>query len=750
MPARPRRLSSIAAVVAAIVLVSVTCGKDATGPDGREGAAGVSLNVAPVASAGGPYTGTEGVAITFDASGSSDTEGGALSYVWDFDGDGTADLTTASTSATHVYPDDGAFTATLTVTDDSSVTSSASASVSIANDPPAVSVPATATATAGSSFALTGTVADKGAADGPWAVTYDWGDGNTTPASLADLAAGLSASHTYARAGTFTVTATVTDKDGGVGSGQLTLTVNAAPLVVGTGGPYTGTEGTAVTFDGSGSSDPDGDPVTLTWNFGDGSATATGTSPSHTYAQNGSYTVTLTVSDGNGSTNSATTTATISNALPVVNAGADAAIDEGQSFSLSASFTDKGAADNPWGYTVNWGDGSGNATGSLATQAAITGTHTYNTPGSYNVTVTVTDKDGGGSNDVAVVTVRAVKPTARPGTSYSGTEGTAIAFDGSASSDPNGDALTYSWNWGDNTTAGTGATPSHTYVQNGNYTVTLTVNDGNGHTGTATAPVTVTNANPVVNPLANAAIDEGQSFTLNGSFADKGTADNPWGYTIVWGDASANTTGSVSTQTAITGSHTYNTPGTYTVTLTVKDKDNGSGSASLTLTVRAVKPAARTGGPYTGTEGTAVSFNGSTSSDPNGDVLAYSWNWGDNTTAGTGATPTHVYKDNGTYTAQSGSPTASPPTARPAPTWPGRRSARCCPAPPWPCSWSSASGSSSPAASPPPSRAWSAGCAGSGTATCPPSRSTGPPTSSATWGAPSRRRRPRCGAPSSR
>ena len=62
------------------------------------------------------------------------------------------------------------------------------------------------------------------------------------------------------------------------------------------GGPYTGTAGTAIKFNGSGSNDPQGQPLTYVWNFGD-SSTGTGVSPTHTYTAAGTYTISLTVTD---------------------------------------------------------------------------------------------------------------------------------------------------------------------------------------------------------------------------------------------------------------------------------------------------------------------------------------------------------------------------------------------------------------------------------------------------------------------
>jgi PKD repeat protein len=63
------------------------------------------------------------------------------------------------------------------------------------------------------------------------------------------------------------------------------------------------------------------------------------------------------------------------------------------------------------------------------------------------------------------------------GPTYVGSAGTAITFDGSQSSDPDGDPLTYFWSFGDGNT-GTGMNPQHTYAAAGEYFVTLVVNDG--------------------------------------------------------------------------------------------------------------------------------------------------------------------------------------------------------------------------------------------------------------------------------
>ena len=83
-------------------------------------------------------------------------------------------------------------------------------------------------------------------------------------------------------------------------------------------GPYTGTEGTPITFDGSDSYDPDGSIVSYDWDFGDLN-TSSEVNPTNTYAQNGTYTVLLTVTDNNSATDTNTTTATIGDTESIAN-----------------------------------------------------------------------------------------------------------------------------------------------------------------------------------------------------------------------------------------------------------------------------------------------------------------------------------------------------------------------------------------------------------------------------------------------
>jgi PKD repeat protein len=142
----------------------------------------------------------------------------------------------------------------------------------------------------------------------------------------------------------------------------------------------------------------------------------------------------------------------------------------------------------PFAYAWDFGDGTTD-TGSL------TPTHTYNAPGSFTATLTVTDALNHTSTSSTTVTVNAVAPTVNTGGPYSATPGAAVSFAGSATAPNPGDLTnaTYSWTFGDGATA-TGQNASHTYATADTYTVTLTVKEASGLSATATTIATVASA----------------------------------------------------------------------------------------------------------------------------------------------------------------------------------------------------------------------------------------------------------------
>jgi len=211
-------------------------------------------------------------------------------------------------------------------------------------------------------------------------------------------------------------------------AGSTTCHAKNHPPTAVSDGPYSGTAGTATSFDGSGSSDPDNDALTYKWTFGDES-TSTVAKPSHTYAAAGTYTVTLTVTDPYGASSSATTTATLAPSSLTVNAGSAQTLDAGNPITFTAGFSDPGVT-GPWGYTLDFGDGSTPITGSATSQTAlISAVHSYTDAGAYAAQLTVTDPNGASGTGTRSITVSTPTTVTLVGAGNIGRCGTSWLFD---------------------------------------------------------------------------------------------------------------------------------------------------------------------------------------------------------------------------------------------------------------------------------------------------------------------------------
>jgi PKD repeat protein len=211
-------------------------------------------------------------------------------------------------------------------------------------------------------------------------------------------------------------------------------------------------------------------------------------------------------------------------------------------------------------------------------------------------------------------------------------------FDGSGSSDSDGSVTGYAWDFGDGATA-TGATPAHSFAAAGTYPVRLTVTDDQGATGTITQQVTV--LAPNIAPIASFTVGKTNlavSVDGSGSSDPDGTVAS---YAWDFGDSG--------TGTGATASHTYAAGGTYTISLTVTDNRGGTNTTTQSVSVAPPPNVPPTAAFTSSPDGTTVTFDGSGSSDSDGTVAAYAWNFGDGATSTTGAKVSHTYGATGTY-----------------------------------------------------------------------------------------------------
>ena len=389
-------------------------------------------------------------------------------------------------------------------------------------------------------------------------VSFTWDLGNGESASGSDIA------YEYEEPGIYTVKLIVQDDEGATAAYQRTVST-ALPNEEPVAKFSTSCIDNVCTFDAGSSKDPDGTITEWAWSLGDGN-TATGSDIEHTYQEGGSYTISLTVEDNDEATDSTNRTVTLS--MP--NEKPEAAFEVSCTYSDCA--VDAGSSSDADGTVVNysWNFGDGNQS------SGKTGTHSYDSSGTYSITLTVVDDRG--SSDSASQQVSVELANKAPVARFTGVcEELRCTFDAGDSTDPDGEVVRYIWSLGDGETS-TGKTIEHNFEQEGDYSVRLTVQDNSGSEDSQTRAFSV--SAPPDQIFANFSVDCEELKCVvdagSGSEADDSTISYDWNF----GDGETGTGRSVT--------HHYAVDGDYTVTLKVTGSDKTNNSHSKAVKVLAL------------------------------------------------------------------------------------------------------------------------------------------------------------------
>lgn len=548
----------------------------------------------PIPVINAPAQARVGEAVIFD--GSDSISAGPIdegAFVWDF-GDGAA---ATGPTVSHIYGTPGNYQVSLTITDQNERSNTASAAIHIEPrpEPPQPQI-------RGPERGIVGQVMTFDASDSQVnspIVKLEWelGDGST--------ANELIITHAYDEPGNYVISLRLTDENGLEGTALKQVQIEPAtspnPPVAVIEAPTSAEVGQNIIFDGS-ASQSDHNLASFTWDFGDGSQAA-GAIVQHKYSQAGLYEATLTVVDDQGSSASSTTEIEILSPAtpempPVASIAAPAGATVGEMITFDGS--NSMVAGPVVSYTWDFGDGTQGS--------GITVTHTYASPDTYPVTLTVSNETGADITGVQIVILPAQPtPTTTPAPpSLTSTPTVTMDPTLSPTAEPTTatatavvtEAVTPSSTWTatpsvietatpvpTETPTPMTATPAVSETATPGLTRTPTVVVTNTPAVTPTSPLTLT-VTPASTQTLLAVISGptqaqvGQAVTLSGGFSQSSSPVAAYSWSLGDGNSAL----------GLRIAHTYTVTGLYTVTLTITDTAGLSESARQAIQINPSAP----------------------------------------------------------------------------------------------------------------------------------------------------------------
>jgi len=544
-------------------------------------------------------------------------------WFWNF-GDGTTSVLSAPT---HTYPVTATYTVVLTVTDTSGCVNSISKAVVIVPEPVSnfdYSQPACRE----SAITFTSLATTPSGYITEW--EWDFGDGNSQTVVFPGVP---NVSHVYANYGTFDASLTVTTNNGCTRTMTKPVVVAPNPLA---NFSVTASCVTAPVQFNDLSQPGSGALSSWSWNFGDpASGTANVSSlqnPTHSYLNAASYNVRLIVTNSGGCKDTIVKQVSIQNP-PTVNFSSEPGCVNDSTHFISSTFINEGALES-----LQWAFGDGNSS------PEIDPYHIYDAPGTYTVSLSITDTSGCINSISHPVTIT-TPPLAFFQASTPSCAGIPVLFEDLSTAQA-GQINSWYWDFGDgnDTLIQAPANPDilHSYVVPGIYTVYLKIGSSLGCEAFTSQEIQIS-ASPIAGFVSgNSCVNEPVVFT-NQSVVNGGTPL----VTYAW-DFGDPASGTANTSNLANPSHVYISTGSYSVVLITTNASGCSDTISHPVEVHPI-PAVDfawvnscLGNP------TQFQVNPATTNIPA--VQTFDWDFGDGSPHSSLQDPEHTYQAAGNYT----------------------------------------------------------------------------------------------------
>jgi RHS repeat-associated protein len=505
-----------------------------------------------------------------------------------------------------------------------------------ANHAPVANAGPNQTVVVGSTVQLDGTASTD--PDG-LRITYNWSFVSVPSGSSASLtgATGPLSSFVVDKPGNYTVQLIVSDGELNSAPAQVVVSTKNSPPVANAGSNQTVATRTTVQVNGSGSSDVDGDPLTYRWSIVSAPQGSTATlsntaalNPTFVTDAKGTYVIQLIVNDGIVDSVPAQVAISDVNSPPVANAGANQTLVAGTTVQLNGT----GSTDVDGDFlTYSWAILSApqGSTAALSNATLVNPTFFADKSGTYVVQLIVNDGTVNGQPSTVTITSQNAPPVANAGPNQTVTTQTTVQLDGSKSTDVDGDSLTYHWSLasvpqGSRAILSNATVVNPTFVtdEKGTYVAQLIVNDDTVNSAPSQLTISDVNSPPVANAGPNQTINVGTIVQLDGSHSTDVDGD-PLTYRWAILSAPSGSSATLSSTSAVQPTFIADRVGTYVVQLIVNDGTVDGQPSTVTISTSDVPPVANPGPNRAVVVNTAVTLDGSGSTDSDSQPLSYQW-----------------------------------------------------------------------------------------------------------------------------